>query len=66
MCLKQVGSFLVAHTVSKWEVWYSVVSGAISPKLLVTKNEFLIHVDDSESYENKQQREIQSNPECLS
>ena len=34
--------------------------GAISPRLLVTKHEVLIYVDYTESYENKQQREIQS------
>ena len=36
------------------------MSGAISPRSLVTKHEVLIYVDYSESYENKQQREIQS------
>ena len=36
------------------------MSGAIITSLLVTKNEVLIDVDHSESYENKQQREIQS------
>ena len=36
------------------------MSGATSPRSLVTKAGVLIHLDYSESYENKQQHEIQS------
>ena len=36
------------------------MSGVISPISLVTKNEVLIHMDYSESYESKQQREMHS------
>ena len=36
------------------------MSGAIIPRSLMTKNEVLIHVDYSKSYENKQQSEIRS------
>ena len=39
-----MGFFLVAPTVSKIEFWYSLVSGAIYPRSLVTKNEVLIYV----------------------
>ena len=36
------------------------MSGSINPRSLMTKNEVLIHVDYSKSYENKQQSEIRS------
>ena len=39
---------------------FSLLSGAVSPRLIVTINEVLIHVNYSEGYENKQQRKIQS------
>ena len=57
---KASGFFLVARTISKREFKYSLKSGAISPRLLVTKNKVLISVDYTESYKHKQQREIQS------
>ena len=57
---KASGVFLVARTISKREFKYSLKSGAISPRLLVTKNKVLISVDYTESYKHKQQREIQS------
>ena len=57
---KTSGFFLVAHTVSKIEFLYNLMSGSINPRSLMTKNEILIHVDYSKSYENKQQSEIRS------
>ena len=36
--------FLVVRTVSKREFYYNLVSGAISPRSPMTKNEVLIHV----------------------
>ena len=57
--LKRSGAFLDARTVFKREFSYSRVSGVVSPGTLVTKNEVLNHVEYSESYKNKQRREIQ-------
>ena len=59
-CVQSKWVFLVVRTVSQREFEYSLVSDAISPRSLVTKNEVLIHVNYSKSYENKQQLEIQS------
>ena len=56
MCSKEVGFVGHKYRLKK----YNLVSGTISPRPLVTKNEVLFHVDYSESYENKPQREIQS------
>ena len=56
MCSKEVGFVGHKYRLKK----YNLVSGTISPRSLVTKNEVLFHVDYSESYENKPQREIQS------
>ena len=55
---KQVGFFGCAYCFEKTTL-DSLVSDAISPRSLLTKNEVLIHVDYNESYENKQQLEIQ-------
>ena len=60
LCSKQGGFFQLRVLFQKDNISNSLVSGAISPRLLVTKNEVFNHVGYSESYENKQQCEIQS------
>ena len=54
---KTIGFFFWLHVLFQKE---SLVFRTISPRLLVTENEVLIHVGYSKSYKNKQRHEIQS------